>query len=621
MFKLSELVVDITGNSGPLNRTLGGMLGQLSGAGRAAGGAYSTAMGLAMAAGLGAALTSSARAAISAEQSLARLAKNADLDPAGVREMKGQLRDLALELKAVPLDALHDIAVEQAKLGVAAENLIPVTRNIAKLSTAFDEIPAGELANQIGMLNATFALGERGALQIGSAVDKLADSSLAAAPDIFNVASRMAGTARQAGLSAEDTLALATALLSTGTRAEQAGGTLNRLLIGLDSAGKLGDDAAGGISGFLIELSKLDTAGRASALSKLGIGGSEDLAEVQKLITQIDNLAEFGAVAGEQFDTLSNIQKSYATSASLAAANVTDFSNRLQILKEDVGAAMLPAVNVGLGLLGDLSAGFGESFTRMTSIVSGWGVDMSGVVEDVGYGFRNLPDFLGIAATMIYEKVLNIIEWFSVIPANLAQVGGYVAGNWRELMTDGVNAVASVFRNLGENIANIAKAIYEFISDPTGGLDFEWTPLLDGFKATAAKLPELIRPELTNLAGEIDRMYEEIGLREMMREKAKGEKKAAEAAAVAAGGGGSGTGGAAGGRSGGGSGGSTDLAGFHRELLEASVKAGGSMPQVQEQKKTNTFLDHMIRRMEQHDRWVRDVIENHPFAAVAVGPA
>jgi hypothetical protein len=74
-----------------------------------------------------------------------------------------------------------------------------------------------------------------------------------------------------------------------------------------------------------------------------------------------------------------------------------------------------------------------------------------------------------------------------------------------------------------------------FLWDPTQGFQFEWTPILEGFKATTAQLPEMIAPELTSLQDQIDAKIAEIGAREAERaiQLAKPKVDAAIAAAAA----------------------------------------------------------------------------------------
>jgi hypothetical protein len=192
------------------------------------------------------------------------------------------------------------------------------------------------------------------------------------------------------------------------------------------------------------------------------------------------------------------------------------------------------------GFQADCATTFGGSL----AVIQGWGAAIQTWVIDkaelVGIAVRNWVDVFELVGMQVQEKMINLGEVMYTIPANAAIIAEYIAGNWRALIVDGVSAVGAVFKNLGENIGRVAYAIAEFLRNPTGGIKFEWTPLLDGFKATAAKLPELLKPNLTDMSNQFETVANRIAAREAAREgHAKEEKdKAAAAAAIADPGGG-----------------------------------------------------------------------------------
>ena len=90
-------------------------------------------------------------------------------------------------------------------------------------------------------------------------------------------------------------------------------------------------------------------------------------------------------------------------------------------------------------------------------------------------------------------------------------------------MVDAASAIGTAFMNLGENIGRLSESIVKFVQNPTKGFQFAWKPLLDGFEATADKLPEMIKAKLTTL--DITPQLDAIAAAEANR------KKPAEAAA------------------------------------------------------------------------------------------
>jgi hypothetical protein len=160
--------------------------------------------------------------------------------------------------------------------------------------------------------------------------------------------------------------------------------------------------------------------------------------------------------------------------------------------------------------------------------------DVLDELDLLGVAWRNLPDFVDIAAIKINEIVTNMGAYIAVIPENLGRIANYVATNWRQLITDGVNAVLANFQNLGTNIGELSHSVWQFLKDPTQGFQINWTPLLDGFKATAAELPELAAPALVSFQDQIDAKVAEIGDREAARAIDMAESAAEKAAPAAA---------------------------------------------------------------------------------------
>jgi len=107
--------------------------------------------------------------------------------------------------------------------------------------------------------------------------------------------------------------------------------------------------------------------------------------------------------------------------------------------------------------------------------------------------FENLPDqaklaFLkgGLAALTFF---LDIEHFFTTkMPVYL----NYLRDNWKNIFTDIGSLSTTIIRNMSSNIRATLDATWAWIK--TGGLGtfkVAWTPLLDGFKETMTKLPNI----------------------------------------------------------------------------------------------------------------------------------
>ena len=174
----------------------------------------------------------------------------------------------------------------------------------------------------------------------------------------------------------------------------------------------------------------------------------------------------------------------------------------------------------------NLAAAFGPStvdlFSGFASSVKTFVLD---VIDGIGFAWRNLPDLVDVAVLMIEQKILDLGAYFEAFLKNVGQFGTYIAGNWKELIVDAFSAIGKVIENLGVNLLNLWQGIQSLFSGE--GFTFEFTPLLEGFKATAAELPKVIAPEFVSLQEEIDKKLAGIATKEVER-SAKLAGRAAE---------------------------------------------------------------------------------------------
>jgi hypothetical protein len=151
-------------------------------------------------------------------------------------------------------------------------------------------------------------------------------------------------------------------------------------------------------------------------------------------------------------------------------------------------------------------------------------------LDFIGFGFRNLPAILEVSVLMISEKVINMTEHFWAFMENVSRVGTYIGTNWKALIIDALSAVGTAFLNLGDNIAGLLQAVFDYVKDPTKGFKFDWKPLFDGFEVTAEKLPEMMEPHLTSLQDQISDKLSAIGDKEAKRAIDRAKKPIEEAA-------------------------------------------------------------------------------------------
>ena len=99
---------------------------------------------------------------------------------------------------------------------------------------------------------------------------------------------------------------------------------------------------------------------------------------------------------------------------------------------------------------------------------------------------------------MLYIRKFGY-DFMSFIDAsiqNAASLGSYIAGNWKSLIFDTFNAIATAWANL-----------------------FSGKPLMEGLQRTAEALPTLIKPGLMDISQELQALNDEIGAKAEARRK------------------------------------------------------------------------------------------------------
>lgn len=190
---------------------------------------------------------------------------------------------------------------------------------------------------------------------------------------------------------------------------------------------------------------------------------------------------------------------------------------------EMIGEVLLPAVSSATTAFNELLASIIEAFESNRGLIEEWAGNLTDAFDTVGVVIRNWPAVWEIVSLTVQEKLINILEYIETLPQNLGIVADYIAGNWKELIIDAINAVAVAFQNWNNNLRDFGQALIDFLRDPTQGFNFQWTPLLDGFSAAAAEFPELVKPHLTSLQDEIAKAGDKIAENE--RSRLEGMKK------------------------------------------------------------------------------------------------
>jgi hypothetical protein len=361
-----------------------------------------------------------------------------------------------------------------------------------------------------------FVGGVKGAMDLGETLSKTREVFGGATAAVVGQAEQMAasfGLAKGPMLDAASSIGLIAE--GAGQSKDEAAGLANSLT-------RLAADAASFYNVPMetaLEKIRSGLVGESEPLRQFGVLLSEEAVKVQAAATGLDlhkgKLDESSKVAARA----ALITKGLQTASGDLARTQDSASNQfrksgggLQNFATTVGSILLPALKSGIGAFNELLATVVDVFESNRGLIEGWAGHLKAAFDLTGSTIRNFGDYWALFKLSAVEQISNVLAVIETLPANLGLIAGYVAGNWRELIVDAVMAVGSVFENLGKNLGNLGFAMTEFLSGR--GFSFEWTGLLDGFKATAAQLPELIQPEFISMQREMDEIFARIAGKE-----------------------------------------------------------------------------------------------------------
>ena len=336
--------------------------------------------------------------AVSYEKDFAQVLRTSGLamhDAGGQSEvLRKQIKDLGAEIP-LSFGELSNIAMIGGQMDVPTEQLGKFTDTVAKFVATADGMNIDSATQMFGRLSSVFNTDKWGNIidesffdRIGSAISKTADNSVTSEKAITEMLNKMAALSKQAGLSVENTTALASALSSVGIQPYLASGSLTRYFRNLNNTiaggGKPLDDYSKALgmtadevkslratdpmalfTKLLTTMQGMDSIQQTQFLKKMGINGSQDPRVIQALAAQLPVLDKSMRNVNEAFADGSYLNASSAGIFDTTAAKLTRLVNTFKNLGDTIGRIGLDAFGPIIGAIGDMTAGF-ASFVETT---------------------------------------------------------------------------------------------------------------------------------------------------------------------------------------------------------------------------------------------------------------
>lgn len=439
---IAELIValrlDDKGFSGKLNnaaRSLRGMDAGLSQMGRGA-----SQLG----AGMDKLVTRGAIAAVAGLTGVITTAASFEQAWAGVtKTVEGANEDLLDDFKQlsreIPLsfEELAAIGAEGGALGIATADLIDFTDVVARLAVSTD-LTAEQASSSLGKIANVLHLESDALRDFGDSLVALGNDGASTESEILAMAERFGAAGKQAGLSNEAILALASTTASMGIEAEAGGGALSRIFNGItvdiatasdeskvlaDSMGlslaelrTAWDNDAGAVFGDLLEhIRELDKFEAAQFLKGLGITNTRD---INALTLLAEGAEEYNRQLGVAEGQTNELNKESDAFFNTTEGKWKTFQNGVRIAADDIGGKLLPIVN---DLLEDFTGWLSDP--KVQRGIEQFGTDLAGGIRGVVSELKS-TDWKPMLDTMkgAVDVAKTGIDLFNALPGPVKQL-------------------------------------------------------------------------------------------------------------------------------------------------------------------------------------------------------
>jgi len=320
--------------------------------------------GLAALAGMAISFVIATKKAMEFEDAIIDLRRAANLTREEGEQMAGPFKALAVEL-GLSAVAVVGLATAAAKTGIAKKDLLEFARVASVAAMNFDMIPE-EAGKALALLKNVLNISVKDMEAYVATLNVLADNAATTEADIIDTLVRGGSSGTQLGLTAKETAALATTILSLGARSEQAGTAIrtlsSRLRIAAGDTGKMGQalgrvvgdtkqfqqalavDAKGALLQFLTALRQMPNADRLNALIDV-FGQGMDTENISKLSDGVDMLAKsFGLAAQDNETLITSLTQLTEMKLGSTQSEVNKMSQAFSNASGALGKLFLPAV-------------------------------------------------------------------------------------------------------------------------------------------------------------------------------------------------------------------------------------------------------------------------------------
>ena len=496
-------------------------------------------------------------AAIEFESAMADVRKVVDFEtPAQFEEMKRAIIDMSERMPMAAQD-IAAIVAAAGQAGMAGEELLSFAEMATKVGVAFD-MSADQTGEALAKIKTALGLSVEEVGVLADAMNHLSNTSASAAPDLIDYMNRVGSAGQQFGFTAEQTVAIGSAMIAAGNEANVAATSFRNVgraltkgvaatkaqseafdALGLDAeevARRMQEDAVGTFNDVLDRIRALPEEVQAARISQLF---GDEARAIAPLIENADLLANSLASVAEKANYAGSAQKEYEARAATTANAMQLFRNKIEAVAITIGGVLLPALNSVMDKLGPIIEAVGQWAAANPALVQSIVAVSSALVglriaSAVGrFGILNIKATI-LSITSVVTSLIPVLGrlraafMFTGVGAVLVGVGlaaQWVYNNWSGLVEafkgfkDGFMSAIGPIRPALDPLINGIGSILKDIGDLTGKVSAS----AEQWRAWGEALGEIAGGGVATLVGAIERV---AGALQWVWEKATGAAKA-----------------------------------------------------------------------------------------------
>lgn len=405
-------------------------------------------------------------AAIEFESAMADVRKVVDFEtPQQFDEMKSAIIEMSKQMPMAAQD-IAAIVAAAGQAGMAGNDLLKFAEMATKIGVAFD-MSADQTGESLAKIKTALGLSVEDVGSLADAMNHLSNTSASAAPDLIDYMNRVGSAGKQFGFTAEQTVAIGSAMIAAGNEANVAATSFRNVgraltkgaaatkaqneafaQLGLDAedvARRMQEDAVGTFNDVLDRIRALPKEVQAANISQLF---GDEARAIAPLIENADLLAGSLASVAEKANYAGSAQKEYEARSATTANAMQLFQNKIEAVGISIGNALLPAINNLMDKIGPLIEKIGEfaaanpALVQSIVAVSGALVGLRVATALGSFGIANVKsvflDITGVVTTLIPQLgKLRAALMFSGVGIALLAVGAaaaWVASNWEGIV-------------------------------------------------------------------------------------------------------------------------------------------------------------------------------------------